>query len=97
VIAGHDGDGVGAERFEPALDPREGRMDAQDEVAVLGPGAGQQLGRVGARERADEHRVSPRPRPPPRPGFAAPSRRDSPTISSNARSASARTSSRVSG
>ena len=63
VVAGDDRDRVGPERLEPALHPGEGAVDAQDEIAVLGRRARQELGRMGARERADEHRVSPRPPP----------------------------------
>ena len=60
MIPGDDRERVDAERLEPPLHAGEGGVDAQDEVAVLGPGARQELGRVGARERPDQHRSQSR-------------------------------------
>ena len=55
VIAGDDGDGVGSERLEPPLDAREGRVDPQHQLAILGVGSRQELRRVGTDKRADQH------------------------------------------
>src|SRR3989475_2628724 len=41
--------------FRSPLDPRERGVHAQHELAVLGLGSGQELGRVRAREGADQH------------------------------------------
>ena len=80
MVARHDDERVGPELGQPAPHPGEGRVHAQDQLAILGLRAGQELRRVGAGERPDHrHAVSLR------------------TISSNALSASAWTSSRVRG
>ena len=136
VVAGNDRDRVGAKRLEPSLHPCEGGVHAQDEVAILRPRPRQELGCMGAGERADQHRLSlgpsrgdsphdlverevgerphlfacerlewaarrPRRRPPPGGGggraLCGHRRVSRATMSSKALSASARTSSRVSG
>jgi hypothetical protein len=56
VVAGDDRNGVCPARLEPALDAGEGGVDAQDQVAILGPGARQELGGMRAREGTDQHR-----------------------------------------
>src|SRR5207245_10198433 len=48
-------DRVRPERLGPPLDPRERGVHAQHELAVLGLGSGQELGRVRARGGADQH------------------------------------------
>src|SRR3989442_1360708 len=55
VVPRDHGDRVRPERLEPPLDPRERGVHAQHELAVLGLGSGQELGRVRAREGADQH------------------------------------------
>ena len=58
VITGDDGDDVGGQGLDALLDPREGRVHAQDQVAVLGRGPDQELGRMRAGEGADQHQPS---------------------------------------
>ena len=58
VIARDDGDDVGGQGLDALLDPREGGVHAQDQVAVLGGGPDQELGRMRAGEGADQHQPS---------------------------------------
>src|SRR2546427_214036 len=59
VVARDHRDRVQPECLEPSLDPRERGVDAQHEIAILGLGPREELGRVGTRERPDQHPAQP--------------------------------------